>query len=138
MPPCVVPAYPQFCHSPALTGWQPVAASVRAELNACLVWFDSVLNQVHLANTLLQVPAYVHAGARQFCFMLRALEKVGPKLKALNIPFFMLQGDPTETVPKLVADSKASLLVTDYAPLRLGREWRDKVSSAMRPCLRVA
>ena len=70
----------------------------------------------------------MHAGARQFCFMLRGLEKVEPKLKALNIPFFMLQGDPTETVPKLVADSKASLLVTDFAPLRLGREWREKVS----------
>ena len=96
----------------------------RAECLSCLS--DYVLNEVHLA--LLQVPAYVHAGARQFCFMLRALEKVEPKLKALNIPFFMLQGDPTETVPKLVADSKASLLVTDYAPLRLGREWRDKVS----------
>eukprot|EP00891_Asterochloris_glomerata_P000939 jgi/Astpho2/939/Aster-00776 len=77
------------------------------------------------------VPAYVHAGARQFCFMLRALEKVEPKLKALNIPFYMLQGDPTETLPKLVADSKASLLVTDFAPLRLGREWRDKVAESI-------
>jgi len=38
----------------------------------------------------------------------------------------MLRGDPTETVPKLVEDTGASLLVTDFGPLRLGREWRQK------------
>ena len=110
-----------------LTGWQPVAVPLRADLEACLDAAQSQTKQVNGSGALLQVPAYVHAGARQFCFMLRALEKVEPKLKALNIPFYMLQGDPTETLPKLVADSKASLLVTDFAPLRLGREWRDKV-----------
>lgn len=36
-------------------------------------------------------------------------------------------GDPTETIPKLVKDTGAGLLVTDFAPLRLGRQWRDAV-----------
>jgi hypothetical protein len=31
------------------------------------------------------------------------------------------------TLPKLVKDTGAGLLVTDYSPMRLGREWRDKV-----------
>ena len=42
--------------------------------------------------------------------------------------FFMLRGDPTVTLPALVQDTGAALLVTDFGPLRLGREWRSKVS----------
>lgn len=55
-----------------------------------------------------------------------------PKLEALNIPFFLLKGDPMQTVPELVEKTKASLLVTDFACLRLGREWRDEASTSQR------
>ena len=48
--------------------------------------------------------------------------------------FFMLRGDPTETVPNLVRDTGAALLVTDFAPLRLGREWRSKARAAKTAC----
>jgi hypothetical protein len=36
------------------------------------------------------------------------------------------QGDPAVTIPQLVKDTGAGLLVTDYSPLRLGRQWRDQ------------
>ena len=42
----------------------------------------------------------------------------------------MLRGDPTKTVPKLVEDSGAALLITDFGPLRLGRQWRKEVRGA--------
>ncbi|KAL4446362.1 hypothetical protein ABPG77_003169 [Micractinium sp. CCAP 211/92] len=77
------------------------------------------------------VTEYLHAGARQFGFMVRGLQLMQPKLDALNIPFFLLKGDPTETIPKLVQDTGASLLVTDYAPLRLGRQWREAVAGKL-------
>lgn len=38
-----------------------------------------------------------------------------------------LQGEPSETIPRLVSDVGAGLLVTDYSPLRLGRTWRTQV-----------
>ena len=38
------------------------------------------------------------------------------------------KGDPVQTIPKLVKDTKAALLVTDFASLRDGRKWRDDVS----------
>lgn len=60
--------------------------------------------------------------------MLRGLKEMQPKLEALNIPFFVVKGDPTQTIPKLVKDTKAALLVTDFASLRDGRKWRDTVS----------
>ena len=81
----------------------------------------------------LQVESYCHAGARQFGFMLRGLKQMGPKLEALNIPFFVVKGDPTKTIPKLVKDTKAALLVTDFATLRDGRRWRDTVSPRSLP-----
>ena len=37
---------------------------------------------------------YLHAGARQFGFMVRGLRLMQPKLQALNIPLFLLKGAP--------------------------------------------
>nr|QXF69110.1 CPD photolyase [Pohlia nutans] len=73
--------------------------------------------------------SYLGAGARQFGFMLRGLKVLEPKLAELNIPFFIVKGDATQTIPTFVADSKAALLVTDFAPTRHGREWRDTVAT---------
>lgn len=64
--------------------------------------------------------------------MLRGLRELEGQLKKLGIPFFMLQGDPTETIPKLVTDTGAAALVTDFGPLRLGRQWRQEVVGMSR------
>ena len=77
------------------------------------------------------VTEFMGAGARQFVFMLEGLRRMQPILKELNIPFYLVQGHPEEQIPKLVKECNASLLVTDYSPLRLGREWRDKVASSI-------
>ena len=77
------------------------------------------------------VTEFMGAGARQFVFMLEGLKRMQPILKELNIPFFLLQGDPTEEIPKFVDSCHASLLVTDFSPLRLGRTWREGVSRSV-------
>lgn len=77
------------------------------------------------------VTEYLGAGARQFGFMVRGLQLMAPKLEALGIPFFLLQGNPGETIPQLVKASNASLLVTDYGTLRLGRQWRDEIAAVV-------
>ena len=82
---------------------------------------------VKTCAALLQVPEYLVAGARQFGFMLRGLKLMQPKLEALNIPFFLVKGDPIKNIPDLCKKLKAGCLVTDFASLRLGREWRDEV-----------
>ena len=81
----------------------------------------------NLLVCLVQVPEYLNAGARQFGFMLRGVKELAPRAAALNIPFFLFRGDPTQTVPAFVRDAGAALLVTDYAALRLGRQWRKEV-----------
>ena len=77
------------------------------------------------------VPEFMNAGARQFVFMLEGLGSVEKALAKKNIPFFLTQGDPVTEIPKLMEAAKASALVTDMSPLRVGREWRDKVCEAL-------
>lgn len=77
------------------------------------------------------VTEFLGCGARQFVFMLKGLQELQPKLAAAGIPFFLLQGDPAQTIPKLVSDTGAGLLVNDYSPLRLGRKWKDEVCAAV-------
>jgi deoxyribodipyrimidine photo-lyase len=86
----------------------------------------------HVAVCFNLVDSFLSAGARQFGFMLRGLQELAPKLEKANIRFHFLRGEPTETVPKLVKDLDASLLVTDMSPLRLGKEWRLGVASRLK------
>ncbi|KAK9816047.1 hypothetical protein WJX74_007756 [Apatococcus lobatus] len=74
------------------------------------------------------VEKFLVAGARQFGFMLRGLKELVPEMDKLNISFFMLRGDPVQTIPKLVKEMDAGALVTDFAAMRIGREWRDGVA----------
>lgn len=50
-------------------------------------------------------------------------------LKALSIPFFIEEGDPEQMLPAFVERHKISHLVTDFSPMRLGRQWRDTVTN---------
>lgn len=79
-----------------------------------------------------QVTSFLGAGARQFGFMVRGLRELQPRLEARGISFFLLQGDPAQTLPDLVQRLGAGLLVTDYSPLRLGRQWREQVRVYVR------
>jgi deoxyribodipyrimidine photo-lyase len=77
------------------------------------------------------VPAFLGAGARQFGFMLRGLRGVAASLADRGIPFFLLRGDPGETVPALAASTRAGLVVADVSPLRLSRAWRSAVAAGL-------
>jgi deoxyribodipyrimidine photo-lyase len=79
------------------------------------------------------VPEFMNAGARQFVFMLEGLSALERVLARKNIPFFLTQGDPVKEIPALVNSVMASTLVTDMSPLRVGRQWRDGVCSALPP-----
>jgi len=67
------------------------------------------------------------AALRQYGFMLRGLEKVSRSLSALSIPFFLLPGDPADTLPAFVESRDISLLVADFDPIRVKRQWKEAV-----------
>lgn len=68
------------------------------------------------------------AKARQLGFMLRGLQNLYFDLqKCLNIPFFLFQGEAVDTIPNFLRECEASLLVTDFSPLREVRQWKEEV-----------
>ena len=76
-----------------------------------------------------QVYEFLHAGARQWAFLVKGLQDVPGKLEDFNIPFYMMYGKPEDNIPKLVEDIGASLVVCDYVPLHEAQAWRTDVSS---------
>ena len=63
------------------------------------------------------------ATIRAFDFMLRGLQEVEHELLLLNIPFQLLYGAPKDVVPRFMTDFKSNLLITDFSPLRISRQW---------------
>ena len=61
----------------------------------------------------------------------KLLQELAPRLEAANIRFLLLEGAPEATVPALVAELDAALLVVDQSPLRLGKQWRAAVCAAV-------
>ena len=82
----------------------------------------------HLAVAFCLVPQFLGATSRQYRFLLQGLKEVEKNLQALNIPFFLLQGDPGKEMARLLSEMGAGALVSDFSPLRQSREWKSAVA----------
>ncbi len=74
------------------------------------------------------LPQFIGATSRQYHFMLRGLKEVEQNLKHLNIPFFLLHGNPEEEITNFLNTKGASALVSDFSPLRINRDWKKSVA----------
>jgi deoxyribodipyrimidine photo-lyase len=74
------------------------------------------------------VPDFLEATIRQYGFMLKGLQEVEAELGRYNIPFFLLKGDPKKEIPKFIEENNASVLISDFDPLRVKRIWKKEVS----------
>lgn len=70
-------------------------------------------------------PSFLGATLRQYDFMLRGLIQVEDRLRLMGVPFFLREGDPGEAVAACVHEIGAAIVVTDFSPLRLPRQWKD-------------
>ena len=77
------------------------------------------------------VPTFLGAALRQYGFMLRGLEEVAAGLGERQIPFYLRQGDPSTEIPRFVKEQRAGALVTDFDPLRVKRQWKDRVAGSV-------
>ncbi len=84
--------------------------------------------KTYLAVAFCLFPQFLGASARQYLFMLQGLKEVENNLRAQNIPFFFLQGDPVKEVSRLLGEMDAGALVCDFSPLRQSREWRSMLA----------
>ncbi|KAI3522512.1 hypothetical protein L1887_00349 [Cichorium endivia] len=72
---------------------------------------------------------FLGAKARQLGFMLRGLQQLHTEIEeTLHIPFFLFQGEAVETIPSFLQECGASLLVTDFSPLRQVRGWKEEIT----------
>jgi deoxyribodipyrimidine photo-lyase len=72
--------------------------------------------------------SFLGAPLRAFDFLVGGLRDVEAGLAELGVPFFLLEGDPSETLPAFLREIDASLLVTDFDPLRPKRAWNIAVA----------
>jgi len=73
-------------------------------------------------------PKFLGATSTQYRFMLKGLEEVEADLTQLNIPFFLLSGDPAEVIPSFLRSHEAGALVSDFSPLKLKMNWQWSVA----------
>uniref|UniRef100_A0A1D1XXS9 Deoxyribodipyrimidine photo-lyase n=2 Tax=Anthurium amnicola TaxID=1678845 RepID=A0A1D1XXS9_9ARAE len=80
---------------------------------------------------------FLGAHARQLCFMIRGLRELQGRLAALGIPFFLFRGEAADTIPGFLRDCGASVLVTDFSPLREVRRSKDDICGRVGPSVAV-
>lgn len=74
------------------------------------------------------VPDFLEATIRQYGFMLKGLKQVELELRKYNIEFVLTFGNPAIEIPRYLNDIKASLLVTDFNPLKIIRGWKSLIA----------
>ncbi|KAD4384747.1 hypothetical protein E3N88_24915 [Mikania micrantha] len=81
---------------------------------------------------------FLGAKARQLGFMLRGLQQVHREIEdTLQIPFFLFQGEAIDTIPSFLKECGASLLVTDFSPLRQVRAWKEEITKRVLDCVSI-
>ena len=68
-------------------------------------------------------PQFLEATSSQYKFMLKGLEEVETDLAELNIPLYLLSGDPAKEIPQFLQSHEAGILVSDFSPLRIKMIW---------------
>jgi deoxyribodipyrimidine photo-lyase len=96
----------------------------------------ALLFALHKAETLNQQiiavftlsSSFHGASPAHYRFMLKGLQEVETGLAKLNIPFFLLFGEPAAVLPGFLREMNAGLMAADYSPLNISRRWKTEVS----------
>jgi deoxyribodipyrimidine photo-lyase len=64
-------------------------------------------------------------------FMRSGLKRCARDLEAKNIPFHLLLGTPQERIPLFLAEADPAMLVSDFSPLQISRQWKQDLESML-------
>ncbi len=97
----------------------------RAKDNWGLIWArqQALRLGTPVAVAFCLAPSFLGATLRQYDFLLRGLEETAEGLRAANIPLILRSGDPAEEMLRLCGEIRPSLVVTDFDPLRIKKQW---------------
>jgi len=77
------------------------------------------------------VPQFLDAARRAYEFMLQGLQELESGLLERGVPFHLVTGEPGKAIPRFVEEHRAGILVTDFDPLRIKRQWKEAVSRSI-------
>ena len=83
-----------------------------------------------LAVVFCLAPAFSAATSVHFDFLLQGMRETEAALRRENIPLFALRGDPGLEAARFAREHAASLIVTDFDPLRIKTGWITDLLSA--------
>ncbi|MHC1704459.1 MAG: deoxyribodipyrimidine photo-lyase [Tenuifilaceae bacterium] len=86
-------------------------------------------NNQSLIVVFVLAPSFGEANLRHYDFMLKGLEEVEKKLSEKGIKFSLLKGDPIQVLTEYIKTNKVSLVVSDFDPLIIKRDWKNKLNS---------
>lgn len=104
---------------------------MRLEDNWAYVFAQSLANQY--ARPLLVVynldPAFLGGTLRQLTFKVETLRGIEALARSKGIPFFLIVSQQSEKdLVDFFTHHQASLIVTDFSPLRLQRSWKEYIA----------
>jgi len=88
----------------------------------------AVEKKIPLVVVFNLIPDFLEATIRQYGFMFKGLQEVETELIKYNIPFFLLDGKPEIEIPTFIKNYNASILISDFDPLRIKRIWKREVA----------
>ena len=71
------------------------------------------------------------------CNHITGLQQTEQHLRAKNIPFYLLFGDPQQNVPSFCQENRAYCLVVDFSPVRIQLGWVQGVRAELATMGRV-
>ncbi len=88
----------------------------------------AIIKKLPLAIVFCLVKSYNNAPLRHYHFMLNGLFNTFKEAYKLNIPAYLIFGDPKKVIPDFVNKNKITHLITDFDPLKIKREWKKSVA----------
>ncbi len=70
---------------------------------------------------------FLGASAWHYDFMINGLKETSKELMKLNIPLHIIYGSPEEIIPGFIIKNDISLLITDFDPLKIKKNWKVKI-----------
>jgi deoxyribodipyrimidine photo-lyase len=105
----------------------------RVNDNWALVYAQSLAieYQVPLIVVFCLVPEFLDACVRHYAFMIKGLKEIEVELTKKNIGFFLLTGSPGREVPGFINKHRARILITDFDPLNIKKQWKYNVNNTI-------
>lgn len=71
--------------------------------------------------------SFLGANIRHYLFMLKGLKETSENLNKKDIPLQIIIGNPNDTLPLFIEKNNISAIISDFDPLRIKREWKNKI-----------